>query len=158
MNNVLENEYTKLDDAVKYPGYVYTLFSFGNDVDNGVVELADYASMNETEYNGLDGMIDSLQYVTNLMSLTTDPDSRTKLKDNFAKMGETAGHNSKIAQPIYLVEAHSYFKLLGTVPNLRMEYFIPVDETNNDPAIDNNVYSNTFSFKEYGERVEAFLS
>lgn len=156
MNNVLENEYSKLDNAVKYPGYVYTLFSFGNDVDNGVVELADYASMNETEYNGLDGMIDSLQYVANLKTLT--PENRTKLKDNFAKMGETAGHNSKIAQPIYLVEAHSYFKLLGTVPNLRMEYFIPVDETNNDPAINNNVYSNTFSFKEYGERVEAFLS
>ena len=39
-----------------------------------------------------------------------------------------------------------------------MEYFIPVDETTTDAEAPNNVYSNTFCFKEYGERVEAFLS
>ena len=156
MNNVLENEYTKLDDDIKYPGYKYVLFSFGNDVDDGVVALDDYSTMYTTEYNGLDGMIDSLQYVTNLKTLNAE--KIAILKADFAKMGQEDGKNSRIAQAIYLAEAHSYFKTLGLIPNLRMEYFIPVNETTTDVDVDNNVYSKTFCFKEYGERVEAFLS
>ena len=157
LNNVLENEYVKLDDVTKYPGYVYRLFSFGNDINNGVVEFNDYLTMGKVERDGLDGMIDSLAQVKNV-NLGLTPEQITALKNNFAKMGQEAGKNSKIAQAIYLAEAHSKFKLLALVPNGRMEYFVPVDETIADEGTANNIYSNTFCFKDYGERVEAFLS
>ena len=156
MNNVLENEYTKMDDNTKYPGYQYVLFSFGNDVDDDVLTLDDYESMGKIEYDGLDGMIDSLEHITNLMTLNAQ--KIAKLKADFAKMGQEDGQNSKIAQAIYLTEAHSYFKAISVFPNSRLEFFVPVDETVTDPTVDNNVYSNTFCFKAYGERVEAFLS
>ena len=157
LNNVLENEYVKLDDITNYPGYKYRLFSFGNDVDDGVITIEDYATMCKVECDGLDGMIDSLAQVKNI-TLGLTPEQITALKNNFAKMGLENGKNSKVAQAIYLAEAHAKFKLLAAYPNLRMEYFIPVDETTTDAEAPNNVYSNTFCFKEYGERVEAFLS
>ena len=102
-------------------------------------------------------MIDSLAQVKNITSGLT-PEQVTALKNNFAKMGQENGKNSKVAQVIYLSKAHSKFKLIALVPNSRMEYFVPVNETTADPDAPNNVYSNTFCFKEYGERVEAFLS
>ena len=157
LNNVLENEYVKLDNVTNYPGYVYRLFSFANDVDDGVIKLEDYQTMGKIECDGLDGMIDALAQVKNLNSGLT-PEQITALKNNFAKMGLENGKNSKIAQAIYLAEAHSKFKLLALVPNSRMEFFTPVNETSTNENEANNVYSNTFCFKEYGERVEAFLS
>ena len=99
------------------------------------------------EKDGLDGMIDSLAQVKNITSGLT-PEQVAALKNNFAKMGQENGKNSKVAQVIYLSKAHSKFKLVALVPNSRMA----------DPDAPNNVYSNTFCFKEYGERVEAFLS
>ena len=158
MNNVLENEYTKLDDPVNYPSYQYVTFSFGNDINNGIVELADYETMGKIERDGLDGMIDSLEQVESLTIATMTPEKTAALKANFAKMGLTDGNNSKIAQAIYLAEAHSKFKLLAVVENSRHEHFVPVDETSTNPNGTNNIYSSTFCFKEYGERVEAFLS
>ena len=157
LNNVLENEYVKLDNVTNYPGYVYQLFSFGNDVDDGVLTVEDYTTMGKVEYDGLDGMIDSLAQVKNINSGIT-PEQVTALKNNFAKMGLENGKNSKVAQAIYLAEAHSKFKLLAVIPNARMEFFVPVDETTADPEAPNNIYSNTFCFKEYGQRVEAFFS
>ena len=157
LNNVLENEYVKLDNVTNYPGYVYRLFSFGNDIDNNAVEFNDYLTMSKVECDGLDGMIDALAQVKNINSGLT-PAQITELKNNFAKMGLENGKNSKVAQAIYLAEAHSKFKLLAVLPNGRAEFFIPVDETTTDAEAPNNVYSNTFCFKEYGERVEAFLS
>ena len=73
-------------------------------------------------------------------------------------MGPTPGVNSKIAQVIYLTEAHPKFKLMSLLPNSRSEYFVPVDEKETDPAIDNNVYSNTFCFKDYSEALDYYLS
>ena len=113
--------------------------------------------MGKVERDGLDGMIDALAQVKNINSGLT-PEQITALKNNFAKMGLEPGENSKIAQAIYLAEAHAKFKLLALVPNSRMEYFVPVDETSTDSEVANNVYSNTFCFRDYGERVEAFLS
>ena len=157
LNNVLENEYAKLSNVTEYPGYVYQLFSFGNDVDDSVITVDDYATVSVIEKDGLDGMIDSLAQVKNITSGLT-PEQVAALKNNFAKMGQENGKNSKVAQVIYLSKAHSKFKLVALVPNSRMEYFVPVNETVADPDAPNNVYSNTFCFKEYGERVEAFLS
>ena len=157
LNNVLENEYVRLSNVTEYPGYVYQLFSFGNDVDDDEITVEDYASVCVIESDGLDGMIDSLAQVKNITSGLT-PEQVTALKNNFAKMGQENGKNSKVAQVIYLSKAHSKFKLVALVPNSRMEYFVPVNETTADPDAPNNVYSNTFCFKEYGERVEAFLS
>ena len=157
LNNVLENEYVKLDNTASYPGYAYRLFSFGNDVNDGVTTVEDYATMNKVERDGLDGMIDSLAQVKNI-NLGLTPEQIAALKNNFAKMGLENGKNSKVAQAIYLAEAHSKFKLLALVPNSRLEYFVPVDETSTSADAANNIYSNTFCFKEYGERVEAFLS
>ena len=157
LNNVLENEYIKLDNVTQYPGYQYRLFSFGNDIDDNVITVEDYMTMGKVERDGLDGMIDALAQVKNLNSGLT-PEQITALKNNFAKMGLENGQNSKVAQAIYLAEAHSKFKLLALIPNGRMEFFTPVDETTTDADAANNIYSNTFCFKEYGERVEAFLS
>ena len=157
LNNVLENEYIKLSNVTEYPGYVYQLFSFGNDVNDDEITVEDYASVCVIESDGLDGMIDSLAQVKNITSGLT-PEQVTALKNNFAKMGQENGKNSKVAQVIYLSKAHSKFKLVALVPNSRMEYFVPVNETTADENEPNNVYSNTFCFKEYGERVEAFLS
>ena len=155
LNNLLENEYTKLDNPVNYPGYQYVLFSFGNDVNDGAINVEDYQTLNQSEHDGLDGMIDSFQQVNNLATL--DSAKIAALKVNFTKMGPEPGHNSKVAQVIYLAEAHAKFKLFATVPNARMEYFQAVDETSVDPA-EYNVYGNDFCFKNYAEDVEAFLS
>ena len=155
LNNLLENEYTKLDNPANYPGYQYVLFSFGNDVNDSVIKVEDYQTLNQSEHDGLDGMIDSFQQVNNLATL--DSEKIAALKINFAKMGPEPGHNSKVAQAIYLAEAHAKFKLFATVPNSRMEYFPVVDETSVDPT-EYNIYGNSFCFKNYAEEVEAFLS
>ena len=157
LNNIFENEYTKLDDNTKYPGYRYVLFSFGRDVDDDQLTIADYASLNEVEYNGLDGMIDALDDV-NSISISMTAEKRTHLVNSISKMGPTPGVNSKIAQALYLAEAHAKFKLLAGVPNARLEYFVPVDETVTDSAVDGNVYSATFCFKDYSESLNAYLS
>jgi len=156
LNNVLENEYVKLDNAVNYPGYVYDLFSFGNDVNDGQISTEDYQSVSKLEHDGLDGMIDAFAQIKSInLGLTSE--QITALKNNFSKIGQEPGKNSKLGQAIYLAEAHSKFKLLGLIPNSHAEYFIPVNETVKDPETANNIYSNTFSFKEYGERVEAYF-
>ena len=157
LNNILENEYNKLDNPSNYPGYKYVMFSFGQDVNDGVLTIADYASLNELEYNGLDGMIDALDDISSL-GISMTPAQRTHIVSSLAKMGPTPGVNSKVAQAIYLTEAHSRFKLLAGIPNLSMQYFHPVDETETDPTIDGNMYSNTFCFKDYSEELDAYLS
>ena len=157
LNNILENEYTKLDNPANYPNYHYVLFSFGNDVDDGNVSLLDYASLNELEHNGLDGMISALDDV-NSLALGMSEEKRTHLVNNLAKMGPTPGNNSKIAQVIYLTEAHPKFDLLTGIPNTRMEYFTPVDETQTDASIDGNIYSLTFCFKNYSQDLNSYLS
>ena len=158
LNNILENEYTKLDNPSNYPGYVYTLFSFGNDVDDGVITVNDYASLSKVEHDGLDGMIDSLQYVTSAEALkSATPETIAALKACFAKMGMTPGNNSKVAQAIYLAEAHSVFKVLGLLP-YHGHTFVPVNETINDPDLPNNVYSTSFCFKDYGDAIEEHLT
>ena len=157
LNNILENEYDKLDNIVNYPDYKYVTFSFGQDVNDDVLTIADYASLNELEYNGLDGMISALDDIAAL-GITMTPEQRAHIVSNIAKMGPTPGVNSKIAQVIYLTEAHPKFKLMSLLPNSRSEYFVPVDEKETDPAIDNNVYSNTFCFKDYSEALDYYLS
>ena len=156
LNNILENEYNKLDNEVNYPGYKYVTFSFGQDVNDGVLTIEDYASLNEVEYNGLDGMIDALDDVSALSIMMT-PAQRAHIVASLGKMGPTPGVNSKIAQAIYLTEAHPKFKLLNGVPH-DGKYFVPVDETETDPTIDGNMYSNTFCFKDYSEALDYYLS
>ena len=157
LNNLLENEYTKMDNPTNYPGYQYILFSFGNDVDDGVIQVNDYQTLNQDECDGLDGMIDSFEQVNNLNTLLGNSEKIDALKANFAKMGPEPGKNSKVAQAIYLAEAHAKFKVFAAVPNARMEYFPVVDETTVDPN-EYDVYGNSFCFKNYGQAVEAFLS
>ena len=157
LNNILENEYDKLDNPSNYPGYKYVTFSFGQDVDDNILTIEDYGSLDEVEYNGLDGMIDALDDISSL-TFPMDSAKRVHLVNSLSKMGPTPGVNSKIAQAIYLTEAHSRFKLLAGIPNLSMEYFYPVDETETNPAIDGNMYSYTFCFKDYSESLDHYLS
>ena len=155
LNTILENEYTKLDNASNYPGYTYILYSFGDD--NPLTLSADsYDDLNVTEYNGFDGMIGLLDYVNHLTTLSTS--DRDGLKACFSKMGLTPGNNSKVAQALYLAEGHDKFKLLGLVPNSHMEYFIPADETSTSSSNDNSVYGSNFCFKDYGQRVDDYLA
>ena len=74
-------------------------------------------------------------------------------------MGEQPGKNSHMAQALYLTEAHQYLKnLRNPAVTNGGQMFVPVDETSKDPTGSNNVYSNSFSFKEYGERIDNFLN
>ena len=155
LNTILENEYNKLD--TNFPAYQYVTFSFGQDINDSVLTMDDYDSLNGVEYNGLDGMIDALDDISALGIMMT-PAQRTHLVSSLSKMGPTPGVNSHIAQAMYLAEAHSKFKLLAGIPNARMEYFVPADETETDPTIDGNIYSNTFCFKDYSEDLNAYLS
>ena len=73
-------------------------------------------------------------------------------------MGQESGKNAHMAQALYLTEAHQYLKnLRNPMITNAGEMFVPVDETSKDPNVSNNIYSNTFSFKEYGERIANFL-
>ena len=84
--------------------------------------------------------------------------NREQIRIKFAMMGEEPGKNAHMAQALYLTEAHQYLKALRNpaITNAG-EQFVPVDETSKDPSVSNNIYSNTFSFKEYGERIANFL-
>ena len=155
-NYILENQYTKLDTTK--PIYKYVLFSFGNDDANTLV-LSDYDELDVVERDGLEGIIDSLNYIGTSSTPASMKANSEAIKDCFTKMGRDAGNNSHIAQALYLTEAHQYIKLIRNSLVLNSgEMFVPVDETVNDPAVDNNIYSNTFSFKAYGEYIHTFLS
>lgn len=154
-NYILENQYTKLNSKA---GYTYILFSFGND-DAETLVLSDYDELGIIERNGLEGVLDSLDYISASSTPNSMKANSAAIKACFAKMGETDGNNSHIAQALYLTEAHQYLKVLRNPLILNSgEMFVPVDETTNDPMVANNVYSNTFSFKGYGEYIDSFLS
>ena len=157
-NYILENQYTKLDTTPKYATYRYTLFSFGND-DAATLMLSDYNELDVVERDGLEGIIDSLSYIGTTSTPASMKANSESIKDCFTMMGKDAGNNSHLAQALYLTEAHQYIKLLRNPLVLNAgEMFVPVDETVTDPSVDNNIYSNTFSFKEYGEYIHTFLS
>ena len=152
-NTILENQYNKLDTSL--PTYQYILFSFGND-NAATLQMSDYAALSVIEKDGLDGMIDSLQYIG---APSTMQANRENIKACFAKMGQEEGKNSHLAQALYLTEAHSYLKLLrNPLVTNGGEMFVPVDETVANVDVANNIYSNTFCFKEYGERIDNFLN
>ena len=154
-NYILENQYTKLDTK---PGYQYVLYSFGN-ADANTLVFSDYNSLGKVERDGLEGMIDSLNYIGASSTPSSMKDNSAAIKACFAKMGQTNGNNSHLAQAIYLTEAHQYLKALHNPLILNSgEMFVPVDETTTVPTTDNNIYSNTFSFKGYGEYIDTFLS
>ena len=154
LNTILENEYGKIDAK---PTYSYVTFSFGQDIDDGVLTIDDYDSLDDVEYNGLDGMIDALDDISALGIYMT-PAQRAHLVSSLSKMGPEPGVNSHIAQAMYLAEAHDKFKLLAGIPNARLEYFYPVDETETDPTVPNNVYSSTFCFADYATSLNNYLS
>ncbi|HHT67243.1 MAG TPA: hypothetical protein GX010_03350 [Erysipelotrichaceae bacterium] len=156
-NTILENQYHKLETDAAYASYVYELFSFGED-DAELLTFASYDKINVIERDGLEGLLDSLADIKDFASLLVNPEKIAHLKECFTKMGRENNKNSEIARALYLTEAHSYFKVLGLSPAKHPIYFIPVDETKKDPLLDNNIYSNTFSFKEYGDRVETYAN
>ena len=154
-NTILENQYTKLETK---PGYQYVVFSFGND-DASTLDISDYDELNVIERNGLEGMLDSLDYIGATSTPSSLQANRENIKAKFAMMGAEPGKNSHMAQALYLTEAHQYLKnLRNPMVTNGGEMFVPVDETSKDPTVDNNIYSNTFSFKEYGERIDNFLN
>ena len=153
LNTILENEYRRLDNPSNYPDYVYVPFAFGND-DASTLVLSDYDSISVVEKNGLEGILDSLDYVSHLATLSEA--DRQALINCFTKMGPDSEHNSELARILYLSQAHSKFKALEGHPNSYDEYFTAVDETSIDPSEDNNIYSLTFSFREYGQRIGDF--
>ena len=153
-NVILENQYTKLE--TNYPTYKYMVFSFGND-DAATLQISDYSELSSIERDGLEGMLDSLDYIS--VNPAAMQANRENIKNCFAKMGKNPGKNSHIAQALYLTEAHHYILYLRNPLILNGgQMFVPVDETVADPEVVNNVYSNSFSFKEYGERIDTFLS
>lgn len=157
-NYILENQYTKLDTTPAYATYRYQLFSFGND-DANTLTLSDYNELDVVERDGLEGIIDSLSYIGTTSTPASMKANSESIKNCFTMMGKDAGNNSHLAQALYLTEAHQYIKLLRNPLVLNAgEMFVPVDETVTDPSVDNNIYSNTFSFKEYGEYIHTFLS
>ena len=157
-NNILENQYTKLD--TDKPTYQYVKFSFGNDDASSLV-FNDYKSLNANERNGLEGILDSLEFISNPATMKTHA---AELKACFVKMGPDEDHNSNIARIIYLTEAHQYFKNLSSpyILDSHGDQFLPIDETTCDVEADNNLYSYNdtykFSFADYGQRIEAFLN
>ena len=154
-NTILENQYTKL--ATDKPTYQYQVYSFGND-DAATLTLASYSDLNVIERDGLEGLLDSLQYITTANPHTLQA-NREQIKNCFTMMGRNPGENSHLAQALYLTEAHQYLLLLrNPLVTNGGEMFVPVNELSADPATDNNIYSNTFSFKEYGERIDNFLN
>ena len=157
-NTILENQYTKLETNAAYSAYQYVVYSFGND-DASTLEISDYDELNIIERNGLEGMLDSLDYIGASSTPSSLQANREQIKAKFAMMGAEPGKNAHMAQALYLTEAHQYLKNLRNPMVLNGgEMFVPVDETSKDPTVDNNIYSNTFSFKEYGERIDNFLN
>ena len=158
-NNILENQYTKLDGKA---GYTYVKFSFGND-DASTLVFADYSKLNVDEKNGLEGILDALDYLGTGDPLTIKTHV-AELKQCFIKMGPNENHNSNIARALYLTEAHEYFKGLRKpyIINSHGDQFLPIDETTCGVNDDNNLYSYNdtfkFSFAAYGQRIEDFLN
>ncbi len=153
-NTILENQYTKLETK---PTYQYVVYSFGND-DASSLTLSDYTELNVIERNGLEGMLDSLDYIGSSATPSSMQANREQIRIKFAMMGQEPGKNAHMAQALYLTEAHQYLKnLRNPMITNAGEMFVPVDETSKDPNVSNNIYSNTFSFKEYGERIANFL-
>ena len=154
-NNILENQYTKLESK---PTYQYVVFSFGND-DASALDITDYAELNKIERDGLEGMLDATDYISSTSTPSSLQANREQIKAKFAMMGQEPGKNAHMAQALYLTEAHQYLLALrNPLVTNGGEMFVPVNETSKDPAVDNNIYSNTFSFKEYGERIDNFLN
>ena len=157
-NNILENQYTKLD--TDKPTYRYVKFSFGND-DASTLVFNDYSKLNVDEKNGLEGILDSLDYISNPATMKSHA---AELKQCFIKMGPSEDHNSNIARALYLTEAHQYFKNLSSpfILDSHGDQFLPIDETTCDVNDDNNLYSYNelfkFSFAAYGDRIETFLN
>ena len=151
LNYIMENQYNAIhDDPSTYPGYAYQVFSFGND-DASSLTLDDYSDLNQTEKNGANGVISSLDIISGGMSPASLKAAREDLKNDFALMGEEEGKNSHLAQILYLSQAHRY---LNNIPFLNTQL---VTVLTADPEVPNNVYSNTFSFKEYGENLDSFI-
>ena len=157
-NNILENQYHKLD--TDKPTYAYVKFSFGND-DAATLVFNDYAKLNVDEKNGLEGILDALDYIGNPATMKDHADD---LEACFVKMGPNEDHNSNIARALYLTEAHQYFKNLRQpiLLDSHGDMFLPLDETTCDVTMDNNLYSYNdiykFSFADYGNRIKTFLN
>ena len=167
-NTILENQYSKItNNPGSYPGYDYMAYGFGND-NAATLTIADYASLNKAERDGVEGILNCLDCfgsgtaIQIAMSMIAHKD---ELKAYFAQMGQTPETNSIIARAIYLSEAHKYFKQLSENANVKDSggnQFNCVDATTKDPTHTNNIYSYSeaykFSFKDYGERIDAFLN
>ena len=157
-NTILENQYTKLETNAAYSAYQYVVYSFGND-DASTLDISDYDALDVIERDGLEGMLDALDYIGATSTPSSLQANREQIKAKFAMMGEQPGQNSHMAQALYLTEAHQYLKnLRNPAVTNGGQMFVPVDETSKDPTGSNNVYSNSFSFKEYGERIDNFLN
>ena len=162
-NNILENQYKKITNTPMV-GYDYEAFSFGDD-DASNLTFEDYDSLGEIERDGLNGIITALDYLSNDPAVMKTKSA--ELKACFTLMGRhdneaAVQSNSWIARALYLTEAHNYFKTLSN-PHLldsHDEQFNPVDETSVDhtAGFPYNIYSNAFSFEQYGERIETFLN
>ncbi|MBQ6730446.1 MAG: hypothetical protein IJR08_00840 [Bacilli bacterium] len=172
LNNILENQYDKLD--TNYPSYRYVAYSFGQDNDDGVLNIDDYSSLNEIERNGLEGILNSLTYMSGGDALVVAANIKahmSDIRDNFTLMGSEVGKNSEIARVIYLSEAHPLFKNIATyelvpgsgpaIKDSHGDPFVPVDETSINPNQATpiyNIYSSAFTFDWYGQYIEAFFN
>ena len=157
-NNILENQYNKL--VSERPTYQFETFSFAED-DASLLTFNSYSSLNEVEKNGLDGILDCVKILgtsgTNYIQMKA---KAAELEQAFVKMGADSSHNSEIARAVYLSEAHSYFLYLrqpGILVDNSNQPYNPVNELSKNHEEENNVYSNSFSFAEYGHRTKNFL-
>ena len=144
-NTIFESEYSKITTK----GYAYNSAYYFGQIDAEQITKNSYNDINEVEYNGLNGILSTLDIFDEVnLGHTTMKNAASDLSSNFALM-RTDDENSMIARVIYLAEAHQTLKA--------MPGFTAVQD-NTCASTGDNVYSNTFSFAEYGQRLETYLN
>ena len=146
LNTVFDTEY----DKIAARGYAFDdSYNFGQ-TNASLIERDSYDAVNELERDGVDGVLSMLDNLGSPASVETMKSNADSIEANFAKMGSTNGHNSMFGRVIYLAETHYYFKtiLLG---------FDYVDDSSCAIDSHDNVYSDDFSFADYGTRLKTYL-
>lgn len=163
LNNVLENEYTKLNDKT---GYTYNAFTFGKPVSETNIKFIHYNAINEIEKNGLNGILNAVDLASNLnipTLLTMSEEDRHALANDlesaFALM-TTNNINSEVARIVYLNDFHPVIKPIAPTNNKNSENFssyLVNEGSTSTSAGTNTVYSEDFFFSNYGTALKNYI-
>ena len=165
LNNVLENEYVKLNDKT---GYTYNAFTFGKPVSETNIKFIHYNAINEIEKNGLNGILNAVDLASNLnipTLLTMSEEDRHALANDleaeaaFALM-TTNNVNSEVARIVYLNDFHPVIKPIAPTNNKNSENFssyLVNEGSTSTSAGTNTVYSEDFFFSNYGTALKNYI-